>query len=596
MYQAPLRDLRFVLTELLGVARLAELPRYRDFSADLASAVLEEAAHFAQGVLAPINRTGDRVGATWRGGNVHMPAEFRSAYRRFVEGGWTQLSAPTEYGGQGAPVALSAAVEEIGFGANMAFTVCPLLSRSAAEAIESVASEELRLLLLPKMVSGEWTGTMNLTEPQAGSDLAAIRTRAMPDGEHYRIIGQKIFITYGEHDFTDNIVHLVLARIDGAPSGIKGISLFAVPKFLIQPDGTLGARNDVRCVSIEHKLGIHASPTCVMAYGDAGGAFGYLVGQPHRGLEYMFIMMNAARLSVGVQGVGMSELARQQAVAWAHSRIQGRPVGMRMEQPVPIVYHPDVRRMILTLRANVEAMRALTLSAALELDLARAHPEEAQRAAALSRGELLIPIVKGWCTEQASQLASLAIQVHGGMGFIEETGVAQTLRDARIAAIYEGTTAIQANDLLGRKLGRDRGAAMAALLRDTMRELNDLRATDAPMRSIRNSGIESITLLRDATEALLHQATEDIARAHAVAVPYLMLCGRVLGGAMLARSAGLASARLAEGDADQDFYRAKLQTARFYAEHLLPESLSIMRIIKAGAASVTDADPGLLST
>jgi alkylation response protein AidB-like acyl-CoA dehydrogenase len=594
MYQAPLRDLRFVLDELLGVARLAELPRYREFSSELAAAVLTEAAQFAEGVLAPINRTGDRVGALWREGAVQMPAQFRDAYRRFVEGGWTQLSAPVEHGGQGAPLVLSSAVEEINFGANMAFSACPLLSRSAAEALETVASGELQSLLLPKLIRGQWTGTMNLTEPQAGSDLAAIRTRALPHGDHYRIIGQKIFITYGEHDLTDNIVHLVLARIDGAPAGIKGISLFAVPKFLIRPDGTLGARNDVRCVSIEHKLGIHASPTCVMAYGDAGGALGYLVGAPHRGLEYMFIMMNAARLSVGVQGVGLSELALQQAGVWAHSRIQGRPIGLRCEQPLPIVHHPDVRRMMLTLRANVEAMRALMLSAALQLDLARAHGDDAQRTAALTRGELLIPIVKGWCTEQASQLASLAIQVHGGMGFIEETGVAQTLRDVRIAAIYEGTTAIQANDLLGRKLARDRGAAMAALLRDTLRELNDLRGTDTTIRSVRNSGIEAITLLRDATEALLYQLGENAAHAYAVSVPYLMLCGRVLGGAMMARSAAIASAALTQGDSDRSFYRAKLQSARFYAEHLLPEALSLMRVIKSGGASVVDADPELV--
>jgi alkylation response protein AidB-like acyl-CoA dehydrogenase len=594
MYQAPLRDLRFVLEELVGVARLGEMPRYHDFSTDLAAAVLTEAAHFGEEVLAPINRTGDRVGAALLDGVVHMPPEFRDAYRLFVEGGWTALSAPVEHGGQGAPLVLSAAVEEIGFGANMAFTACPLLSRSAAEALETVASRELQSLLLPKIISGQWTGTMNLTEPQAGSDLAAIRTRAVAAGDHYRIVGQKIFITYGEHDLTDNIVHLVLARIEGAPAGIKGISLFAVPKFLIGPDGSLGARNDVRCVSIEHKLGIHASPTCVMAYGDAGGALGYLVGQPHRGLEYMFIMMNAARLSVGVQGVGLSELALQQARAWAHSRIQGRPVGMRMEQPVPIVYHPDVRRMMLTLRANVEAMRALMLSAAMELDLARAHGEEPQRTAALARGELLIPIVKGWCTEQASQMASLAIQVHGGMGFIEETGVAQTLRDARIAAIYEGTTGIQANDLLGRKLVRDHGATMAALLRDTLRELNDLRGTDAALRSVRNSGIEAITVLRDATEVLLYQLGEDARRAYAVSVPYLMLCGRVLGGAMMARSAGIAAAHLNADGSDQAFYRAKLQSARFYCEHLLPEALSLARTIKSGGASVADADPELI--
>jgi alkylation response protein AidB-like acyl-CoA dehydrogenase len=594
MYRAPLKDLRFVLEELIGSAALSQLPRYRDFTDELAVAVLDEAAKFSQDILEPLNRSGDSGGAVWHEGAVTMPAGFRTAYRRYVEGGWTLLTAPTELGGQDAPRILAAAVEEIGIGANVAFSLCPLLSRGAAEALEACASEALQQLLLPKLIQGEWTGTMNLTEAQAGSDLAAIRTRATPDGDHYRIKGQKIFITYGEHDLAPNIIHMVLARIDGAPAGIKGISLFAVPKFLIKPDGTLGERNDVRCVSIEHKLGIHASPTCVMAYGDEGGALGYLVGQPHHGLEYMFVMMNAARLSVGVQGVGLSELALQQAQAWASTRIQGRPIGARAEGALPIVHHPDVRRLLLTLKANVEAMRALTLMAALELDRARAETDATRRAAALTRGELLIPIVKGWCTEQASAMASLAIQVHGGMGFIEETGVAQTLRDARIAAIYEGTTAIQANDLLGRKLARDRGAAMASLLRDTLRELNDLRGTDAVIRSVRNSSIEAITVLRDATEVLLFQIASDAARSYAVSVPYLMLCGRVLGGALMARSAAIASARLAAGGADEKFYRAKLQTARFYAEHLLPESLSLMRVIKSGAASVIEADPDLI--
>jgi alkylation response protein AidB-like acyl-CoA dehydrogenase len=455
----------------------------------------------------------------------------------------------------------------------------------------------LQALLLPKMVQGEWTGTMNLTEPQAGSDLGAIRARASPEGDHYRISGQKIFITYGEHDLAENIVHLVLARIDGAPSGTKGISLFAVSKFLFNDDGSLGAHNDVRCVSIEHKLGIHASPTCVMSYGDRGGALGYLIGKPHHGLEYMFIMMNSARLSVGVQGVGLAELASQQASDWARSRIQGRPAGGRADaaaSAVSIAHHPDVRRMVLTMRANVEAMRALALYAALELDRGRAVSDEKLRAAALARGELLIPIVKGWCTDQASELASLAMQVHGGMGFIEETGVAQTLRDVRITSIYEGTTGIQANDLVGRKLGRDRGAAMAALLSDTMREVNDLKGGDATMRSVRNATIEAIALLRDATEVLRLQLGETPARAYAVSVPYLHLCGRVFGGAMMARAAAIATARLAAGGGDQNFYRAKLQTARFYAEHLLPQSLSLLRIIKSGGASVADADPELL--
>jgi 3-(methylthio)propanoyl-CoA dehydrogenase len=598
VFQAPVRDLRFVLDELLGVATLTALPRYQEFSSDLAASVIDEAARFAQDVLAPINRVGDSSGASFHDGAVQMPAGFRRAYQQYIEGGWTQLAAPVEFGGQGAPLVLAVAVEEIGFGANVAFMLCPLLARGAAEALEAVATPALQALLLPKIVSGEWTGTMNLTEPQAGSDLALIRARATPDGDSYRIGGQKIFITYGEHDLAPNIVHLVLARIDGAPAGIKGISLFAVPKFLINTDGSLGEHNDLRCVSIEHKLGIHASPTCVMSYGDRGGATGYLIGQPHHGLEYMFIMMNSARLSVGVQGVGLAELARQQASEWAHSRVQGRPAGASGAAAATIVHHPDVRRMLLTMRANVEAMRALALFTAWQLDRARGETDPALRAAALARGELLIPIVKGWSTDQATELASLAVQVHGGMGFIEETGVAQTLRDARITSIYEGTTGIQANDLVGRKLGRDKGAAMAALLGDTLRELNELKGGDATMRSVRNATIEAITMLRDATEALRAQVAEDPARAYAVSVPYLHLCGRVLGGAMMARSAAIASAKLAVGGAaggdDERFYRAKLQTARFYAEHLLPESLGLLRIIKSGGASVAEADTELL--
>jgi alkylation response protein AidB-like acyl-CoA dehydrogenase len=594
MYRAPIRDLRFVLDELLGVASLAAFPRYHEFSSELAASVIDAAARFAQDVLAPINRIGDSLGASFHDGAVQMPAQFRSAYRQLVDGGWTQLTAAPEFGGQGAPLVLAVAVEEIGFGANVAFMLCPLLARGAAEALEAVASPSLQARLLPMIVSGEWTGTMNLTEPQAGSDLAAIRARATPDGDHYRISGQKIFITYGEHDLAPNIVHLVLARIDGAAPGIKGISLFAVPKFLINADGSLGQHNDLRCVSIEHKLGIHASPTCVMSYGDRGGAIGYLIGKPHHGLEYMFIMMNSARLSVGVQGVGLAELALQQASDWARSRIQGRPAGAAGNAAMTIGHHPDVRRMLLTMKANVEAMRALALYTALQLDRARGEDHEARRAGALMRGELLIPIVKGWCTDQASELASLAVQVHGGMGFIEETGVAQTLRDVRITSIYEGTTGIQANDLVGRKLGRDRGAAMTALLSDTMRELNDMRGSDATIRSARNATIEAVTMLRDATEVLRQQVTETPARAYAVAVPYLHLCGRVLGGAMMARSAAIAAARLAAGDGDEKFYRAKLQTARFFAEHLLPQSLSLLRIIKSGGASVAEADPELL--
>jgi len=605
MYQAPLPDLRFVLEELLEVGRLGRSPRYAGFDVALLGQILEEAGRFAEQVLAPINHLGDQAGASFRDGQVHMPARFRAAYRQFVEGGWTTLTAATEHGGQGQPIVLAAAVEEIWSGANVAFTLCPLLARGAVEALERNAAPELNARLLPDLVSGRWSGTMNLTEPQAGSDLAAIRTRATPEADHYRISGQKIFITYGEHDLTDNIVHMVLARIDGAPAGVHGISLFAVPKRLPGADGTAGEANDVHCVSIEHKLGIHASPTCVMSYGERGGALGYLIGEPNHGLEYMFVMMNSARLSVGVQGIGLSELALQQARAWAHGRVQGHAVGAPGRAAGPIIEHPDVRRMLLTIRANVEAMRALALYAALELDRARAQSDTATAAAALARGELLIPIVKGWCTEQATTLASLNVQIHGGMGFIEETGAAQTLRDARITSIYEGTTGIQANDLLGRKLTRDGGAAMTSVLRDTLRELDELPGDAAVLRSVRSATIEALTWLREATEALLQQLTEDAPRAYAVSVPYLQLAGRVLGGVLMARSAALAAQRLgsASGDAgpsgsaataDADFYRAKLQTARFYAEHLLPEAASLLRIVRCGGASVADAAPDLV--
>jgi 3-(methylthio)propanoyl-CoA dehydrogenase len=609
MYQAPLTDLRFVLNELLRASQLAELPRYAEFSTELSDSVLDEAARFGEEVLAPINALGDTRGAQYRDGGVHMPEEFRDAYAKFIAAGWPQLSAPADRGGQGAPLVLAVACEEIWFGSNLAFMLCPQLSRGGVDAIEAVATPALQSLLLPKLVSGEWTGTMNLTEPQAGSDLALIRTRARADGDRYRISGQKIFITYGDHDMAENIVHLLLARIDGAPPGVKGISMFAIPKRLINEDGSLGEPNDLRCVSIEHKLGIHASPTCVMSYGDNGGALGYLIGEPHHGLEYMFIMMNSARLSVGVQGIGLAELALQQARTWAHSRVQGRAIVTRSSAAAAaagataggaatgastIVRHPDVARMLLTIRANVEAMRALALYTAITFDRARAEKDESKRAAALARGELLIPIVKGWSTDQGTLMASLAMQIHGGMGFIEETGVSQTLRDVRITSIYEGTTGIQANDLLGRKVARDRGQTLSALLSDLMRELNDIRGSEPALRSVRNASIEGLTVLRDATVSLLYEFGMEPARAYAVSVPYLHLCGRVLGGALMARSAAIAARRLAEGAPDAKFYRAKLQSARFYAEHLLPESLSLARTVKSGGASVVESDSELI--
>ena len=465
MYSAPVADLRFVLERLLDAGRLARLPQYRDFSADTAAAVLAEADRFATGVLAPINRAGDLGGAAWTPAGVTAPAGFGAAYRQFIEDGWPQLGIDTEHGGQGAPQVLVSAVEEIWYGANCALMLCPMLSRGAIEALLMVGSPALQKMFLPEMIAGRWSGTMVLTEPQAGSDLAAIRTRAVPNGDHHLVSGQKIFISYGDHDMTENIVHLVLARIEGAPPGVKGLSLFLVPKFIPDGDGRPGRRNDVQCLSIEHKLGIHASPTCVLDFGGQdGGAVGHLVGEANRGLEYMFIMMNAARLSVGVQGIGLAELALQQAGNWARSRVQGRPPVKKEGAAATIGYHPDVRRMLLAMRSGVEAMRALALYAALQLDLARAAADPGGRRAALLRAELLVPIVKGWGTEHGTELVSLGLQVHGGMGYIEETGIAQTLRDVRITTIYEGTTAIQANDLLGRKLGRDGGAAMNALL------------------------------------------------------------------------------------------------------------------------------------
>ncbi|HVB47535.1 MAG TPA: acyl-CoA dehydrogenase family protein, partial [Burkholderiales bacterium] len=464
-YVAPLKDMRFVLNELAGLAQVAQLPGFGEATPDTVDAILDEAGKFASGVLDPLNATGDQEGSQWRAGAVSTPKGFKEAYRQFVEGGWNALPLDPEWGGQGLPKLVSTPVSEIVTSANMAFSLCPLLTQGAIEALLLAASEPLKKTFLPKMVEGTWTGTMNLTEPQAGSDLAQVRTKAVPEGDHYRISGQKIFITYGEHDLTENIVHLVLARTPDAPEGVKGISLFVVPKFLVNPDGTLGARNAAHCASIEHKLGIHASPTCVMSYGDEGGAVGYLVGQPNAGMRYMFTMMNNARLSVGVQGLGVAEPAYQAALAYARTRRQGRAVGA----PAPasghtesslIIEHPDVRRMLLTMKAYTEAMRCLLYLNGASIDLARHHPEAGVRQASQELVDLLTPVSKAWCTDLGVELTSIAVQVHGGMGYVEETGVAQYLRDSRIAPIYEGTNGIQAIDLVTRKLPMRGGAVV----------------------------------------------------------------------------------------------------------------------------------------
>ena len=603
MYRAPIADYRFVLGHLLEAGALARLRKYADFSLETAEAVLEEAGRFGAEVLSPLNQPGDREGASWTPNGVQMPAGFRDAYRKYVEGGWPQLNIDTAHGGQGAPLVLASAVEEIWCSSNVALMLCPLLSRGAIEALLLVGSSQLQKVYLPRMLSGEWSGTMNLTEPQAGSDLAAIRMRATPAGDHYLITGQKIFISYGDHDMTSNIVHLVLARIDGAPPGVKGLSLFLVPKILPDERGLPGPHNDVRCVSIEHKLGIRASPTCVLAYGDNGGAKGYLVGAASRGLEYMFIMMNAARLAVGFQGVGLAESALQRASAWARNRVQGKPIGAAPGAPQPIIRHPDVQRTLLSMRASVEAMRALALYAAMQFDFADALPNENAQRAALVRGELLIPIVKGWCTEYAFEIVSQGLQVHGGMGYIEETGIAQILRDVRITTIYEGTTAIQANDLLGRKLGRDGAAAMRALLDEIEKELRDFgfdAGRDGPRAEvlvITAAVREAVSTLRATTAALISQMESAPAAAYAVSVPYLRLCGFVLGGWLMARAASIAASKLGgRGGAGEEaaFMRAKLQSARCYAAIVLPQALALTRIVRAGGASIANSDMDLV--
>jgi alkylation response protein AidB-like acyl-CoA dehydrogenase len=592
MYRAPLKDLGFVLHRLLDDGQLSKCAQFADYSADLGDTILQEAGKFAENVLEPLCKSGDREGAKWAAdGSVRTPTGFKAAYEQFVEGGWPALRAHPHFGGQGAPTLIGTAVEELWASSNLAFKLCPMLTQGAIEALELTGTETQKALYLPKMISGEWTGTMNLTEPQAGSDLAAIRTRAVPEGDHYRLFGQKIFITYGEHDFTSNIIHMVLARIEGAPPGVKGISLFIVPKVLVNADGSLGARNDVHCISIEHKLGIHGSPTAVLAYGQGEGAVGYLIGEPNRGLEYMFIMMNAARLSVGLEGYALAERAYQQSAEWGRTRVQGKPpVASPDGKPMPIAHHPDVKRMLLTMRSQVEAMRALGLYAALQLDLGVAHPDDAQRAAAKARGELLIPIVKGWSTETGVELASLGIQVHGGMGFIEETGAAQILRDVRITTIYEGTTAIQSNDLIGRKVARDRGVTLGALLDEVDAELRALPAATPA----RDAALEAAAALRNATTALLAAMAADPARGAAVSVPYLKLCGLTLGGWLLAKSAGIAAADLAARGSDRDFMTVKLATARFYGDHILPQTLALARIVATGAASVLEMDAALL--
>jgi 3-(methylthio)propanoyl-CoA dehydrogenase len=589
-YRAPLPDMLFVLRELAGAQAIAELPGYQD-AAEVIETILQEAGTFASEALDPINASGDREGCAWNAGAVTTPKGFKEAYKQFATAGWIGLPVAAEFGGQALPQVLLGPTLEMWNAANVGFANGPLLNQGAIEAIELAGSQEQKQRYIPKLVSGEWTGTMCLTEPQAGSDLAAVRSKAVPEGAHYRISGQKIFITFGEHDLAANIIHLVLARLPEAPEGTKGISLFIVPKFTLNADGTLGERNDVHCSGIEHKLGLNANPTCTLNYGEnSGGAVGYLIGEANRGLEYMFIMMNAARFSVGVQALGIADRAYQSALAYAKERVQGRDIAeitSRSAKAVPIIKHPDVRRMLMTMKAQIEAMRALSYVTAASLDLSLKHPDENTRKEHKAFLELMIPVVKGWCTETATEVCSTALQVFGGMGFIEEAGIAQQYRDVRITPIYEGTTGIQAMDLVGRKLLRDMGTTATRIgkqIKTFLVELKDEK--DANLITIRTQLEKSTAALTEVSTWVGMNAMGDLRKSFACSVPYLKLWGIVAGGWQMARAAQIATRKIAAGDVERDFYQAKVTTARFYADHVLSQATWLQHQIIEGSGDV----------
>jgi 3-(methylsulfanyl)propanoyl-CoA dehydrogenase len=581
-YKAPVRDMRFVLNELAGLADVARLPGCEEVTAELVDQILEENAKFSAEVLAPLNRSGDEEGSHWKDGQVTTPKGFKEAYRQFVEGGWNALQFPAEFGGQGLPKLVATPVMEMWKSANLSFSLCPLLTTGAVEALLLRGSDALKKTYLPKMVQGTWTGTMNLTEPQAGTDLALLRTKAVKAGDHYLLSGQKIFITYGEHDMAENIVHLVLARTPDAPEGVRGISLFIVPKFLPKPDGKPGERNKVQCASIEHKLGIHASPTAVLVYDKATG---YLVGEENRGLEYMFIMMNAARFAVGLEGISISERAYQQALAYAKERVQSRDVSGDARS-VPIIRHPDVRRMLMMMKAQTEAMRALAYVTAAALDRSHRHREKEERIRAQAFVDLMIPVVKGWSTETGIEVASLGIQVHGGVGFIEETGAAQHYRDARITTIYEGTTGIQANDLIGRKIAREGGATAKEVVKMMRRVEAELASEDDDENAIRVALSAAVTAVEESVSWITINYAADVKAVHAGAVPFLKLMGVTCGGWQMARAAIVSRDHLKGGKGDKSFYEAKIKTARFYADHVLSLAPALRNTVVHGAPGV----------
>jgi alkylation response protein AidB-like acyl-CoA dehydrogenase len=590
-YTAPAADLRFALEEIAGLDALARLPGYAETTTELVAQVLEEAGRFATGVLAPLNQTGDEEGSRLENGVVRTPAGFADAYRQFIEAGWHGVAFDPAHGGQGLPLSVATALSEIWNGANMSFALCPMLTQGAVESLERHGSDGQKAMFLDKLVSGEWSGTMCLTEPQAGSDVGALRTRAVKDGEHYRMTGAKIFITYGEHDFTDNIVHMVLARTPDAPPGVRGVSLFIVPKFLVGHDGALGQRNEVRAVSLEHKMGINASPTCVMSFGDNDGAVAYLVGEENRGIEYMFTMMNNARLAVGLECIGVAEAAYQRALAYARERRQGR--GIEGKGEVAIIEHPDVRRMLMTMKAQTEAMRALALHVAALIDTARRHESADERARCQRRVDLLTPVVKAYCSDTGFAVASTGVQVHGGMGYIEETGAAQHMRDARITMIYEGTNGIQALDLVRRKLTMEDGRAADEYLAGLAALDGRLAEAGGQLAPIRGPLAAAARALTEATRWLRANMTGDAAGVAAGATDYLHMLGLTASGEMMAQSALRASAILAAGAGErEDFCRAKIVTARFFAERILTQAPALLGPVTSGAETLAALDGG----
>ena len=587
-YTAPLKDMLFNIEHLARIDQIAQIPGFEDAGLETAQAVLEECGKLNAEVIAPLNWEGDKNPSSHSGTSVTTTPGFKDAYKQFTEGGWQSLQHPADYGGQGLPKTIGAACGEMLNSANMSFALCPMLTDGAIEALLTAGSDEMKAKYLEKLISGEWTGTMNLTEPQAGSDLAAVRTRAepQPDGT-YKVFGTKIFITYGEHDMADNIIHLVLARVQGAPEGVKGISLFVVPKFMVKDDGSLGDRNDVYCVSIEHKMGIKASPTAVLQYGDHGGAIGYLVGEENRGLEYMFIMMNAARYAVGVQGIATAERAYQKAVQYARDRVQSRPVDGSLSAAGPIIHHPDVRRMLMTMRAYTEGCRAMATVAAAAYDAAHHHPDAAVRKDNQAFYEFLVPLVKGYSTEMSIDVASLGVQIHGGMGFIEETGCAQYYRDAKILTIYEGTTAIQANDLVGRKTARDGGTgakSIAAQIAKTEAELAASPNADAQALAKRLKAAREAFV--DVVDFIAANGKSNPNAAYSGSVPYLMLTGNLVAGWQMGRALLVALTPEAQAQ-DAAFMAAKVTTARFYGDHILSKVPGMRDSIVEGADSVT---------